>query len=127
MSFQWIVDNAESISINRKPMVGATTARDGRTRTVSRGIQPKRIEVKLPDGIPWSQLRSYIIAAEALNMVSTATISIPYAKFPWYYGNVNPGTNESWTVKCVVFPEWIILARDQVSWSGSFVFQEQFA
>lgn len=124
MSFQWIIDNAQSLSINRKKLVATTTARDGIVRAVSRGTQPKRIEVKLPDGIPWTTLRTNIIAAEALDKISTAVITIPYAKFPWYYGNVNPGTNETYTVRCVEFPEWNIFARDQVSWTGPFVFIE---
>lgn len=29
-----------------------------------------------------------------------------------------------WTVQCVEFPDWTIFARDQVSWSGAFVFYE---
>ena len=124
MSFQWIVNGAESLSINRKKIIASTQARDGTVRTVSRGTQPKRIEVKLPDGVPWTTFRSNIIAAEALDRNTTATISIPYAKFPWYYGNTNPGTDESYTVLCLEFPEWIISARNQVSWSGSFVFVE---
>ena len=124
MSFQWIMDRSESISINRKPMVASTIARDGITRTVSRGPQPKRIEIRVPDGIPWSWIRTDIAAAEALNQISTGTITIPYAKYPWYYGNVQPGSNDTWTVRCIVFPEWTIFARDQVSWTGPFVFQE---
>jgi len=124
MSFQWIVDSAETISINRKKMVAQTTARDGTVRAVSRGTLPKRFEVKLPDGIAWTTLRTNIAAAEALDRISTATITIPYAKFPWYYGNVQPAQNESYTVRCVEFPEWTIFARDQVSWSGAFVFVE---
>jgi len=124
MSFQWIIDNAESISINRKKMVGTTTARDGTVRAVSRGTLPKTFTVKFPDGPSWSSLRTNIAAAEELDKISTATISIPYAKFPWYYGNVQPSQDESYTVRCVEFPEWTIFARDQVSWSGAFVFQE---
>lgn len=124
MSFQWIIDRAEQISINRKDMVATTTARDGKVRAVSRGTMPKTITVTLPSGIAWSEIRTSIAAAEALNKISTATISIPYAKFPWYYGNVNPGTDESYTVRCIDFPEWTIFARDQVSWSGPFVFQQ---
>jgi len=54
MSFQWIVNRSESLSINRKRMVASTTARDGIVRTVSRGTQPKRFEIKVPDGIYWS-------------------------------------------------------------------------
>lgn len=122
MSFQWIVNMAEQISIERKKLVATTSARDGTVRAVSRGTPPKRITVKLPDGARWSDLRSNIIAAEALDKITTATITIPYALFPWYYGNVNPGTDESYTVRCVDFPSWTIFARDQVSWSGAFVF-----
>lgn len=124
MSFQWIIDNAETLSINRLKQVGTSTARDGTVRAVNRGTLPKRFEVKLPDGIPWTQISTSIAAAEALDRITTATISIPYSKFPWYYNNVNPGTNQSWTVRCIEFPQWTIFARNQVSWSGAFVFQE---
>lgn len=124
MSFQWIVDRAETLSINKKKMVASTTARDGTVRVVSRGTQPKRIEVKLPDGIPWTEIRSLITAAEALDKISTAQIEIKYSLLPWYYGNVNPGVNEKYTVRCVDFPQWTIFARNQVSWSGPFVFVE---
>lgn len=124
MSFQWIMDRAESFSINRKKIVASTQSRDGTVRAVSRGNALKRFEVRLPDGIPWTDLRTNIIAAEALDRYQTATLTIPYAKFPWYYGNVAPGSNESYTVICTQFPEWIISARNQVSWSGSFIFVE---
>jgi hypothetical protein len=123
MSFQWIIDMAEQLSIERKQVVATTTARDGTVRAVSRGTPPKRITVKLPDGPKWSALRTNIAAAEALDKLTTATISIPYAQFPWYYGNVAPASDESYTVRCVDFPSWTIFSRDQVSWSGSFVFQ----
>lgn len=124
MSFQWIIDRAESISINRKKMVAVTTARDGSVRSVSRGTQPKRFEVKVPDGINWTELKTSIAAAEVLDRISTATITIPYAKFPWFYGNVAPGSDDSYTVKCIAFPEWTIFNRNQVGWNGPFVFVE---
>jgi hypothetical protein len=124
MTFQWIVNQAETISVNRKKIVATTTARDGTVRAVSRGTQPKRFEVKLPDGILWTTIRTDIAAAEVLDRISTATISIPYAKFPWYYGNTAPGSDDSYTVRCIQFPEWTIFSRNQVSWSGPFIFQE---
>lgn len=34
------------------------------------------------------------------------------------------GQNVSWNVVCTSFPQWTIFARDQVSWSGPFVFVE---
>lgn len=125
MSFQWIIDNAETLSINRKKMVAQTTARDGQVRAVSRGTMPDNITVKLPDGIAWTDLKANIEAAEALDRISTAVITIPYARFPWFYNNVNPGGSAySKTVRCIQFPEWTIFARNQVSWSGPFVFVE---
>jgi hypothetical protein len=124
MSFQWIIDQAESLTINRKKMVATTTSRSGVTRAVSRGTMPKRIEVKVPDGIAWTDLRTDIVAAEALDRITVTTITIPYAKFPWYYGDVAPAQDETYNVLCVEFPEWIIFARNQVSWSGPFVFEQ---
>ena len=124
MSFQWILNQSESFSVNRKKMVGTTTARDGVTRSVNRGTLPKTFTVNLPDGIAWTTLKTDIAAAEALDRISTATLSIPYAKFPWYYGNVAPASDESYTVRCINFPEWTIFARNQVSWSGAFTFVE---
>jgi hypothetical protein len=123
MSFQWIIDRAESLSINRKKQVATTTARDGSVRAVSRGTLPKIFEVRVPDGIRWEDMRANIVAAEALDRISTATITLPYAKFPWYYNNVQ-GSDETYTVRCITFPEWKIFARNQVGWSGPFVFVE---
>lgn len=124
MSFQWTIDRAETLSINRKKMVATTTARDGVVRAVSRGDMPRTIEVRVADGIPWDQLKDNIAAAEALDRIGTATITIPYLGFEWYYKNVPPTTPDSWTVRCIDFPQWTIFARNQVSWSGPFVFQE---
>jgi len=124
MTFQWIVNNAETISVNRKKQVSTTTARNGIVRAVSRGTQPKRFEVKLPDGLPWSSFRSDILAAEVLDKITSATITLPYARFPWYYNNTAPASDESYTVLCTDFPEWTLFSRNQVSWSGPFVFVE---
>lgn len=124
MSFQFVIDRAETLSINRKKMVGQTIARSGQVRAVSRGTQPKIFTVKVPDGIPWTELRTIITAAEALDRFTSATITIPYAKFPWYYGNVQPSSDESYTVLCTYFPEWTIMARNQVAWAGPFIFTE---
>jgi hypothetical protein len=202
MSFQWIIDRAETISMNRKKQVASTTARDGTLRAVSRGGQVWRFEVKLPDGISWTDLRPFISQAEALDRVSTAVINLNHPGFEWMYdyqGNsvnytgfvasitrgsstitltTSPTTssgfkfragdfiqlgssgkvytvaadvafnsntvtlhrpvieasatgvalrvaeNCNWTVICAQFPEWTLFARDQVSWSGPFVFVE---
>lgn len=124
MSFQWIIDKAETISINRKKMVGQTKARDGSVKAVSRGTQPLVFEVKLPDGLPWDANKSNIEAAEALDRFTTASISISDSGMAWFYGGTMPGTPTSYTVICTSFPEWTLMARNQVSWSGPFVFTQ---
>jgi len=203
MSFQWIIDNAESISINRKKNVAATTARDGTVRTVSRGGQPWRFEVRLPDGPRWTDYRNNISKAEALDRVTSGTVSFSNAGHDWliqYTGDlantsglectipssgntvtltaghtglssgeyifragdviqlgtgacytvaadvaynqttvtlhrplidaadtgvsVKVGSACAWSLRCTTFPDWTLFARDQVSWSGPFVFVE---
>lgn len=125
MSFQWIFNNAETLSINRLDTVGSTQARDGTVKAVSRGTPKKTFTIKLPDGPRWSEIRTNISAAEALDRHTTAAITIDYTTFPWYYGDVDPGgAEESYTVICTQFPQWTIFARDQVSWNGPFVFVE---
>ena len=124
MSFQWIVDSATTLSINRKEVVASTTARDGTTRVVTRGNAKKVITVRFPDGPRYSDIRTDLLAAEGLDKYTQATITIPYAKFPYYYGNTPPASDESYDVYCLEFPEWTIFGYNQVSWSGPFVFVE---
>ena len=124
MSFQWIIDGAESISKDSKQMIEQTVTRSGVIRATSRGPMPVRLTVKYPDGPRWSDISANIASATALDRYQTANITIPYAKFPWYYNNTPPVADEKYTVLCVEFPEWTIFSRNQVSWSGAFVFQE---
>ena len=203
MSFQWIIDNAETISMERKKVVASTTSRNGVVRSVSRGPQPWRFEVKLPDGIPWQTLRRDITQAELLDRVTAANIQINVAGQAVYLSKyqgdsvnytgfvativnnsatitltTSPTTSSGykfragdfiqlgssgkvytvaadvafnsnsvtlhrpvlessasgvalrvadncvWSVVCTQFPTWTIFARDQVSWSGPFVFSE---
>ena len=125
MSFQWVFDNAEQLSINRLPTVGSTTARDGTYRAVLRGRNPYIFTVKLPDGPRWSDIYTEIESLESKGTYTPETdVEIKYSLFPWYYGNTDPGTNDSWTLICVQMPQWNIFARDQVSWDGPFIFVE---
>lgn len=124
MSFQWIINQSESLSIDRRKTTALTTSRDGTVRTVNRGTPPKIFRVRLPDGLPWDQNKTNIEAAEALDRITTATITIPYSRFPWFYNNTAPASDLSYTVRCIEFPTWTIFARNQVSWSSEFVFTE---
>ena len=202
MSFQWIIDRAETITINRKPVVASTTARDGTTRSVSRGNSAWKFDVRLPDGIPWTEIRGYISQAEALDRHTPGSFSFSDTGHDWlvkYQGNAS-NTNDfaaSWTsgsniitvsggsvlsgfrfragdliqfnsgrfvctvaqdvafnstsvplhravleptgisgirvgaacqfgVICTAFPDWTLMSRNQVSWSGEFTFVEDF-
>jgi hypothetical protein len=203
MSFQWIIDRAETISINRKKVVASTVARDGTVRAISRGGQVWKFEVKVPDGIPYRDLRGLISQAEYFDRTTVANISMSNPGLDWaaeYQGNasapntftatwtkgatsiltaqggtltsgfrfragdfiqlgntgkvytvaqdvafnqpevilhrpvldntqetptvIKVGQAVNWSVICVQFPEWTLFARDQVSWNGAFVFQE---
>jgi hypothetical protein len=202
MSFQWIINNAETISVDRKKVVASTQSRDGTVRAVSRGSQAWRFEVKLPDGPTWTDYRQNISLAEALDRTTTATVQFNDTGLSWfikYQGNsvnytgfvatitqgsntitlttspttssgfkfragdviqlgssgkcytvaadvafnsnsvtlhrpvidssgssiaLNVAENCVFTVICKEFPTWSLFARDQVSWSGPFVFYE---
>jgi hypothetical protein len=202
MSFQWIIDNAESIGIDRRKVTASTQSRDGTVRTVSRGSQAWRFEVKLPDGPRWTDYRQNISKAEALDRITTSTVQFNDTGLNWfikYQGNsvnytgfvatITQGSNTItltsspttssgfkfragdfiqlgssgkcytvaadvafnsntvtlhrpvidssasgvalrvaencvFTVICKEFPTWSLFARDQVSWSGPFIFYE---
>ena len=125
MSFQWIFNNATNLSISRLDTVANTQARDGTVKAVSRGTPKKIFTVRLPDGPRWSEYKSDIESAEALDKHTTDDITILYSRIPWYYGNVDPGgAEEDYTVLCVNFPQWTVFGFDQVQWSGPFIFVE---
>lgn len=219
-AFQYVFDNAESISINKRAVVSQTITRDQTVRTVSRGGQVWRFEVRLPDGITWTSARPYIEALEAADRFTVGTVQLNDTGYTsWlsaYRGDgaatngtptgtyqakftialsttlpdtialtslpsftsgqyvfrqgdfvqlgsgghvysvvqdlqrgsgslpinlklnrpileapsdtttytLNIGPAATWSVICAEFPTWTIFARDQVSWSGPFVFYE---
>jgi len=197
-AFQYVFDNAEAISINKRRVIGSTVTRDNTVRAVSRGGQTWRFEVTLPDGISWTNQRPYIEKMEYLDRSTVGTVQINNAGYNnWfmrYQGNststmtatfssgstitltggqagsgynfvagdliqlgssghvysvaadvafnsntvtLNRPVSEAagtytlirgplvtWSVICTEFPSWTIFARDQVSWSGPFVFYE---
>ena len=122
MSFQYVINNATSLSINRLDTTASTQARDGTVKAVSRGTPKKLFTVRLPDGPKWADEKSSIEGLETLGKSTTGTITITYAKHPWYYSNSTPSSEESYTVLCVDFPQWEVFGNQQVRWSGPFVF-----
>ena len=200
-AFQYVFNNAESIGFNRRAVTAQTISRDNTVRTVSRGGQIWRFDVKMPDGIRWSDARPYIEAIDYADRYTIGTVQlnnagynswmIPYRgnsinstgfQASWTQGasgitlttspttssgykfrvgdiiqlgtgsvysvvadvaynsntvslnraildvtgsgNLSVAQNVTWSVVCTELPTWNIFSRDQVSWSGSFVFYE---
>jgi hypothetical protein len=86
MSFQWIIDNAETVSIDRRQIVASTQARDGTVRAVSRGGQAWKFVVKLPDGPKWTDYRQQISITEKLDKVTTGTFKFSDTGHRWLVG-----------------------------------------
>lgn len=122
MAFQWVFDNAESISVNKRSVVGQTITRNRTVRAVSRGPGIRVFTVKLPDGMAWNEVASYIQAVDAADRFTKETIHVTNYGTWITGGDINPATNYS--VICVEMPTWTIFSYNQVSWSGPFVFYE---
>jgi len=75
-AFQVVFDRAESIGIDRRSVTAQTIARDNTIRTVSRGGQVWRFDVKLPDGIAWSELRPYIEAIDYADRYTEGVVQL---------------------------------------------------
>lgn len=85
-AFQYVFDKAESIGIDRKAVVAQTITRDQTLRTVSRGGKVWRFEVKLPDGIPWTELRPYIENFEQADRYTIGQVQINQPGTSWLNG-----------------------------------------
>lgn len=95
MSFQWIIDNAESISIERKSIVGSTISRDGTVRSINRGGQVWQFTVKLPDGLPWTEYRQDISAIERLDRFTASNIAFSNTGHDWLIGYQGNSVNKT--------------------------------
>lgn len=102
MSYQWVFNNAQTISIERKKVISQTVTRTGVVRTVNRGPQPWMFDVKMPDGMRWVDVRNKISEIEYYDRSSTDIIYLNNTGYSWlskYQGNsVNySGFYGSWT------------------------------
>jgi len=204
MSFQFVIDNAESIEIDSRPVVAQTQSRNGRVLSVSRGGNLWQFTVRLPDGPAWTDYRSDIAKLDQLDRLEPGIIQFNNPGLDWFFpyqGNVSnlanlrvsipsagntitltsgqaasgfnfragdiiqlrttgavyrvigdlpvgtnavplhraildaAGTNQvvrvgpaaQWRVRCVNLPRPRLFARNQVGWTGSFIFVEDLA
>lgn len=95
MSFQWIFDHAETLSIVKRPVVSQTISRDQRIRSVSRGGNVWKFTVGLPAGMEWSTMRGYVEAWENAGLLKSQTVSINKAGHSWINGYRGDATSTS--------------------------------
>ena len=120
-AFQYVFDNAETISIDRQPVAAQTISRNMTVRTVTRAVAKKTFVVKLPDGMPYNIAKPYITAMDNAGKYTEGTITIS----PSTYGTWFEATDTTtYTIICIAYPQWTVSARNQVSWSGAFTFVE---
>lgn len=123
-AFQWVFDNMETFSIDRKAIVGQTISRNFNVRAVSRGPAPWRFELTMPSGRSWSGDAAAIKLIDEAGKFTVGTVALNNAGYATWLGNTPEFTGKTWNVLCVELPKWTIFARDQVSWDGPFVFIE---
>ena len=123
MSFQWIFDNAETISVNKRAIVGQTVTRNQTVRATSRGGTILRFTIGLPNGMPWDVNADYIKAIDAADRFTIEAVAFTNTGYtPWLINGDIDSTPTN--VICVQFPEWTIFQLNQVSWSAPFIFYE---
>ena len=85
-AFQTVIDNAETISINRRRKVSQTTSRDGTVKSTSLGGQIWEFEVQLPSGPQWTTYRPLVERMEALDRTTVGQIQINKTGHSWLSG-----------------------------------------
>lgn len=64
MSFQQIINNCSSLTLDNRRLTAITTTRSGLTRTVDRGPQPWILTVEFPTGPRWEDYRQIVAVAQ---------------------------------------------------------------
>ena len=123
-AFQWVFDNMETFSIDRKAVVGQTISRNFNVRSVSRGPTPWRFELKMPDGKRWSECADAIKLLDEADRFTPGLVNLNNSGYASWLGNTPEFYGKTWNVICVQMPKWTIFSRDQVGWDGPFVFIE---
>jgi hypothetical protein len=85
-AFQTVIDNAETLSINKRKKVAQTVSRDGTVKSTSLGGQIYEFAVKFPDGPAWTTYRPLIERLEALDRTTVGQIQINKAGHSWLSG-----------------------------------------
>lgn len=99
MSFQWVIDNAESISVVKRPVVSQTVSRDQTVRSVSRGGNVWRFTVKMPQTMLWESSRGFLESFEHNALTKSQPINFAKSTYDWitkYRGDATSTTTMTW-------------------------------
>ena len=88
MAFQWVFDQATTISIDLKAQVGQTITRNQTVRAVSRGNAIRKFTVELPNGLRWED-------------ISSASYTVICVQLPQW--TINPGRIVTWSAPFVFY------------------------
>lgn len=83
--YQWVFDNAESITVNNRGVVAQTITRDQRIRTMSRGGETWKFTVSLPTGPRWQDIRYYIAGIDSVDRTAIEYINFSKSSYRWMF------------------------------------------
>lgn len=92
MSYQFVFDNAETISVNRSQQVAQTQSRSGVIKSTSLGYRPWEFTVRLPDGPRYSVYRGLISEMANFDRTVADTVSITQSYISGYQGDLSSTT-----------------------------------
>jgi hypothetical protein len=89
MSFQWVIDNAASISVTTQPTVAQSISRNNRPRAVNRGGERYRFTVQMPAGMRYTDARPFIATYETRGRDTPIFLDIPQSYISGYTGSAS--------------------------------------
>lgn len=98
MSYQFVIDNAAQISIDKRRVVASTSSRDGTARLATRGYQPWSFEVVLPTGPRWTDYRQNLAELEDFDQANSFTVKFNNPGHQWlikYQGDAPNGSSHT--------------------------------
>jgi hypothetical protein len=103
-AFQWIIDNAVDVQINKRGVVAQTISRDQTVRSASRGGRVWKFVVTPSPGTRWQDpgVRGYIEAIDKADRFTVGTINFNKPEFDYIFGYLGTQTNTTgWTATAV--------------------------
>ena len=122
--FQWVFDNAETISIDNKPNVSSSMTRSRVVRTVTRGGGSWQFTVKLPDGLPWDQYRQQISQMRRVDRHTATDVQINDAGYDsWFMPYQGEMSTTGWVVTATAGSNLLTITSRPSGTAGDIMFE----